>query len=66
VPLGHFYIVLVIKCSTHYVYTNMSNKLRYLKQIEFEKGHNTKSIWYQVKKVSSGYVVNCFLLIIIV
>jgi hypothetical protein len=41
VPLGHFYIVLVIKCTTHYVETNMKNEQRYMKEIELERGHNT-------------------------
>jgi hypothetical protein len=29
---------------------DMSNELRYLKQIELERGHNIKSILYQVKR----------------
>jgi hypothetical protein len=32
--LGHLYIVLVIKCTTHHVYTNISNEHRKMKQIE--------------------------------
>jgi hypothetical protein len=60
VPLGHFYIVLVIKCTTHYVYTNMTNERRYMKQIELGRGHSA-NLYGRSKKVSSRHLVNCFM-----
>jgi hypothetical protein len=51
--LDHFYIVLVIKCTTQYVYTNKMNEPRYMKQIELGRGHSA-SLYGPSKKVSSG------------
>jgi hypothetical protein len=57
VPLGHFYIVLVITCSTHFVYTNIRNEHRYIKKIELKRGHSA-NLYGPSKKVSSRHLVN--------
>jgi hypothetical protein len=59
VLLGHFYIVLVIRCSTHVVYTIIRNEHRYIKQIELGRGHSA-NLYGPSKEVSSGRLVNCF------
>jgi hypothetical protein len=57
VPLGHFYIVLVIRCSTHVVQTNIRSEHRYIKQSELGREHSA-NLYGPSKKVSSKHLVN--------
>jgi hypothetical protein len=59
VLLDHFYIVFVVKCTTHYVLTNRMNEQRYMKQIELGRGRST-NLYGPSKNINSGHLVNCF------